>query len=219
MKDLFHDILNYLKPYYANTSVNVTDFVKPYIIKDDKENTLRLFKVFDNLKSKNFIDIELTEGQSTSVTPVNKQGQEYVERNGQTIGRFTINASITNDGLTYLEHKGRDERQSELLERQTIISEQSGQSVISTNDFTRKNANRNILILWLTLIVAGAGAFATIKSCQIANQQNKQSKLIEQRDQSILTLKNKLTEKDEALSVQKKIIDSLLQTKAGTKQD
>ena len=68
------------------------------------------------------------------------------------------------------------------------------------------------------VLFAAAGAFATIKSCQIASQQNKQQKLIEQQDQSILTLKNKLTEKDVTLSVQKKTIDSLLKTKDGAKQ-
>jgi hypothetical protein len=140
------------------------------------------------------------------------------ENTQATLDNWDLYATIKEPGRQFVIEKLRQDKQDALLERQTVINEESGRSVIDTNDFSKKIAGKNMIILWLTLIVAAAGAFATIKSCQIANQQNKQSKLIEQQDQSILTLKNKLTEKDVTLSAQKKTIDSLLQTKNDAKQ-
>jgi hypothetical protein len=139
-----------------------------------------------------------------------------IENIQATLDNWDLYATIKEPGRQFIIEQIRQDKQDALLERQTVINEESGRSVIDTNDFSKKIAGKNMIILWLTLIVAAAGAFATVKSCQIANQQNKQQKLIEQRDSNIQLLQNKLNEKGVTLSAQKKTIDSLLQTKDDT---
>ncbi len=218
MADLFHDILNYLKDYPADKKVEISSFVIPYLTQDDTENTIIILKTLDTLQSKKYINAELRTDGTTSTIPADKEGQKYIEQNKITSGQHHTWASITNDGIHYLLQLNRDKRQDDLLEKQTIISEASGQSVIDTNEFSKKIATRNLRILWVTLVVAIVGALATVKGCQTSIQETKRLKLKDQKDSSIQLLQKKLTEKDVVLSAQKKTIDSLLQTIDSTKR-
>lgn len=208
-----YEILKFIFDQDSYEEIKLNNFLKEKY-GDDKCNTIREALYALTKSGKIVVKDEAQRSMCTMVSLPSISG----ENTQATLDNWDLYATLKEPGRQFIIEKLRQDKQDSLLERQTVINEKSGKSVIDTNDFSKKIAGKNMIILWLTLIVAAAGAFATIKSCQIASQQNKQAKLIEQRDSSILLLQNKLTEKDIALSAQKRTIDSLLQTKNDAKQ-
>ena len=170
MNDLFHKILAHLYSINAlHQETDITDFLKQTLGQD-------------------YNNPSLLQNVRTALGQLGVGG--YIARDHQPILGQPGNGSETNNldehkirvklellGHTYIEDKIRKANQDALLLKQTTVAEKTGDSVIDTNAFSKKIAGKNMIILWLTLIVAAAGAFATIKSCQIASQQNKQQSL------------------------------------------
>ena len=207
-------ILKFIFDQDSYEEIKLNNFLKEKY-RDDKCNTIRE-ALYALTKSGKIVIKDEAQRSMCNMVSLPSISREHTQA---TLDNWDLYATIKEPGRQFVTEKLRQDKQDALLERQTVINEKSGKSVIDTNDFSKKIAGKNMIILWLTLIVAATGAFATIKSCQIASQQNKQQKLIEieQRDSNIRLLQNKLTEKDVTLSVQKKTIDSLLQIKNGAK--
>lgn len=212
MSDLFYDILNHLKDKPADNDIDITAFIKEldYTITDTTEGTISILKTLGDLQQKHLVISSVTNsmGQTYKSEELTYKHLREVERT-KTFNDLKAVVNITTDGKNYLSEKLRQERQDFLLERQTIINEESGRSVIDTNEFSKTVARKNILILWITAGVAFAGALASILTWYSTSEQEQQKKLIKQQDSSIQMLRNKLIEKDDTLSGQKTILDSL----------
>lgn len=202
MEDLFHKILIHLHSINALYQyTDITDFLKQTLGQD-------------------YNNPGLLQGVRSTLGHLGVN--EYIARDHQPILGRAGNGSDTNNldehrikvrlellGYNYIAEKIRLAKQDDILEKQTAISEKSGASVINTNEFTKKNAKKNLIILILTLLVAVAGTFATIKGCQVNTQEQKRLRLKEQKDSSIQQLQKELSKKDDILLVQKNRIDSL----------
>jgi hypothetical protein len=126
----------------------------------------------------------------------------------------------------YWEEFNRKKISAELKWRvdQSIIDtnnsvEITNKSVVDTNDFTVKNAKKNNNLFWLTLAVAAASTFATVRSCQISSQTNKRETKKLYQDTTIQLLQRKAEQTESVLFRQQNSIDSLRLILDGTKQD
>lgn len=105
-QDLFNGLLLFLKDEQVYQMTNVSTLVFNFFTTDDTPTTISILKTLDNLKTKQFIEAELREDGTTSITKVNKQGQDFIERNGWTLRRYYVWAAITPDGKRFLKtHK------------------------------------------------------------------------------------------------------------------
>lgn len=101
-QDLFNGLLLFLKDEQVYQMTNVSNLVFNFFTTDDTPTTISILKTLDNLKSKKFIEAELREDGTTSITPVNKQGQDFIESRGWTLNRYYVWAAITPDEKQFL---------------------------------------------------------------------------------------------------------------------
>jgi hypothetical protein len=85
----------------------------------------------------------------------------------------------------------------------------ASQSVVDTNKILTKSIKLGNWLYWVTLAVALASTMATIRSCQISDEQTKQSKLIEMKDQQLQSLQKTLLQKESVRVRDSLLIDSL----------
>jgi hypothetical protein len=92
-----------------------------------------------------------------------------------------ISAVILEKGINIIEHVLEKERQKQI-----------DQSVLDTNNSVVK-INK---LFWITALIAASSSAASIRSCQLTNQQNKSQTELSSKNSTIEELKNKLSQKE-----------------------
>lgn len=202
MTDLFHKILVHL---YETNSLHQDKDITPFLINNlgdnnhnqaELQNVARTLHRLINSKFITHFSVPIL-GQLANGSPTN-----YLEEH-------TIRVNLELLGYNYIADKITQDKQEKLLERQTAINEQSGQSVIETNSFSVKNTRKTNRLFWLTFAVALISALGTVAGVILNYQQQKlqqdqvlQGKLTDSLQTQLKSLKS-------SLFLQQKSIDSL----------
>lgn len=202
MTDLFHKILVHL---YETNSLHQDKDITQFLIdslgdkKHDQSELKNVVRTLHRLISSNFIKHfsvpvlgQVANGSSTNYL------EEHVIR---------VNLELL--GYNYISDKIYQDKQEKLLERQTAINEQSGQSVIDTNVLTSKIAKKNFIIAIITLAFVAVSTFATYQTYQISDATNQREQLKQTQSKQLELLQLQETRKSDSLVLLKKTIDSL----------
>jgi len=202
MTDLFHKILVYL---YETNSLHQDKDITPFLINylgDNKHNQAELQNVartLHRLISSKFISnfsVPIL-GQLANGSPTN-----YLEEH-------TIRVNLELLGHNYIADKITQNRQEKLLERQTAINEQSGQSVIDTNNLTGMIAKKNLYIALITLAFVSVSTYATYQTYLLSDASNQRELLKQTQSTQLELLQLQVVKKSDSLVLLKKTIDSL----------
>lgn len=202
MTDLFHKILIHL--YETNSlhqDKDITQFLKDYL-GDNQYDTPELQKVANTLGrliGSNFII-------NFSVPILGQHANGSLTNN---LDERTIIVNLELLGYNYISDKISQDKQEKLLERQTTINEQSGQSVIHTNELTSKIAKRNFIIGTLTLAFIAVSTYATYQTYRISDASNQRELLKQTQNTQLQLLTKKEKRKSDSLVLLRQTIDSL----------
>ena len=203
MTDLFHKILVHL---YETNSLHQDKDITQLLIdnlgdkKHDQTELRNVARTLHRLISSNFIkhfSVPVL-GQLANGSPTN-----YLEEH-------IIRVNLELLGYNYISDKIYQDKQEKLLERQTAINEQSGQSVIDTNVLTSKIAKKNFIIAIITLAFVAVSTFATYQTYQISDATNQREQLKQMQNTQLELLQLQAVKKSDSLVLLKKTIDSLL---------
>lgn len=134
-----------------------------------------------------------------------------------TLDNWNLYATLKEPGRQFILERLRQDRQDYLLEQQANINQKVGESSVNTNDFAIQNTRKNNKLFWLTIAVAAAGTFGTIRSCEFSSQTNEREMRKLHQDTTIQSLQHKIEQTNSIISHQQILIDSLIQTLNGTK--
>ncbi len=202
MTDLFHKILVYLHETNSlHQDKDISQFLKDYLGNNqyDSFELQKIAKTINQLNASSFI-------RHFPVPILGEQGNGSMTN---TLDEHKIILKLELIGYNYISDKITQEKQEKLLERQTAINEQSGQSVIKTNDFSVKNSTKTNKLFWLTFAVALLSAIGTIAGVILSYQQQKlgQDQLLQNKATD--NLQTQLKSLKRSLFLQQKSIDSL----------
>jgi hypothetical protein len=202
MTDLFHKILIHL---YETNSLHQDKDITPFLITylgDNNHNQSELQNIartLHRLISFNFIkhfSVPVL-GQLANGSPTN-----YLEEH-------IIRVNLELLGYNYISDKISQDKQEKLLERQTAINEQSGQSVINTNNLTGKIAKKNLYIALITLAFVAVSTYATYQTYRLSDASNQREQLKQTQNTQLELLYKQASKKSDSLVLLKKKIDSL----------
>lgn len=212
MDDLFHKILIHLYDRNAlHQDTDITYFLKSALGQDynNVETLMNLRETLGRLKNSGFIKI--------SKLPLFGQPGNGSATNN--LDEHNMIASLELLGHNYIFEKIRLLNQDSLLAKQTVVAEKTGDSVVSTNDFTVTNAKKNNRLFWLTFAVAVISAAGTVGGFILSYRQQIQTQKQVSQDTSLSQMQNQLLRLNNALSVQQQTIDSLRSSLVETKVD
>lgn len=206
MDILFNDILTHLKNFTPDKNIDISDFIHTDV-PDSNEYAVVVIKTLQSLISKRLINAELYRDQNTLLN-INDGGIEWLRMYPTyTTKNLTILASITIDGLKDIEQITRDNRQDDLLNRQTLAAEKSGQAVMDAGDFTRKSTNKSLLLAVISSLFILASVILTILDKTPQRLQDIKTEL-QNTNKSLDTLR--ISVEDLKSSIQKITTDTIL---------
>jgi hypothetical protein len=141
-----YEILKFIFDQDSYEDVKLNNFLKEKY-GDDKCNTIR--EALYALTKSNKIVIK--DDAQRSMCDMVELPSISRENTRATLDNWDLYATIKESGRQFIIEQLRQYKQDALLERQTAINEESGKSVIDTNDFSKKIAGKNMIILcWRT---------------------------------------------------------------------
>ncbi len=202
MTDLFHKILIHL--YETNSlhqDKDITQFLKDYLGSEQytSEKLHNTARTLHNLINSKYI-------AHFSVPILGSQANGSLTNN---LDERTIIVNLELLGHNYIADKISKDKQEKLLERQTAINEQSGQSVIDTNALTSKISKKNFIIAVITLAFIAVSTYATYQTYQISDASNQREQLKQTQNTQLQLLNKQEKQKSDSLVLLKQTIDSL----------
>lgn len=158
---------------YAHKSLN--DFFEKSPFKWDDVNSIR------DLRNRMLLMIKTQQIEIDGNLEIFKSWGEIDSGKTFDYKKNPISAVIRENGIHVIEHILEKERQKQI-----------DQSVLDTNNSVR-TVNK---LFWITIVISAVSAAASIKSCQLTNQQNKLQTELSSKDSTIEELKNKLSQKE-----------------------
>lgn len=205
MNDLFHKILVYLYDYNGlNIDLCINDFLKQELGDKcyDNETLMKVGKVLEVLNTSKYISIQ-------SIPQLGKYNFGNSKSGHNNLDDHELFIKLELLGHNYIADKLSKQRQDNLLERQTNITEK-------TSEFTTNNGRTTTKIAIVSIFIGFVGTIATIKSCQISKDANSKDQEIEQLKTSQQQLKDSIAKIYHLASFRK---DSITYLKNQTKHD
>jgi len=205
MENLFIDILNFLKDNKLYYPVDLKEFLlnHPSVDKHTVDGKEQLFQLLNEMRHRGFVTI-ITDSKIVNNTPTSESSLDI------PLEEFTsIKLTLSIDGYNFVTNNLRDISQEKLLQRQTLIADQSGQSVIETNILTRKITKKNLYISLITLAFVAVSTWATYQSYRLSNEANHREHFKETQNTQIQLLSKIVKQKSDTIILCQTKIDSL----------